>query len=128
MEGDAMPNTLVTAVAALPVMFLTWVTFIFIGKPIQDAATKRIEALDAAEQNWMAGARADQGRIEAARAALRDAGSKLRSVSRGHPWSVGLYCRLFGYDFEMAELALINLHNIVGRPGHDHEERQLVRD
>jgi hypothetical protein len=52
-----------------------------LGKPIVDARDKRLKALQAAEQN----------RIVAARTALNDAASALRSISRGQ-WPVWPYC------------------------------------
>ena len=88
----------------------------------------RIKAIHAAEQNAWVGSGASDQRIEAARAALNDAASGLRSISRGHSWPVRLYCLFFNVDLEMAANALIALHNIAGDSGYNSEARQFIVD
>jgi hypothetical protein len=75
----------------------------WIGKPIADARDKRLKALQAAEQHSTVGGAASDQRVEEAKAALNDAASGLRSISRGQ-WQVRLYCWFVRYDLE-AEIA-----------------------
>jgi hypothetical protein len=73
-------SMLLGAIGAVLVWFITnWV-----GKPIVDVRDKRIKALQAAEQNAYVGASAGNKRITEASAALSEAASGLRSISRGH--------------------------------------------
>src|SRR5947209_2434089 len=88
------------AIGAVLVWFITnWV-----GKPIVDVKDKRIKALQAAEQNAYVGYGASNQRVREARAALNEAASGLRSISRGHGWPVRLYCRFAQYDLEAAAM------------------------
>src|SRR5215468_5449930 len=108
-------SILLGAIGAVLVWFITnWV-----GKPIVDVRDKRIKALQAAEQNAYVGASAGNKRITEASAALSEAASGLRSISRGHGWPVRLYCRFAGYDLEEAASWLITLHNWTGEFGYD---------
>jgi hypothetical protein len=63
---------------------LVWFITNWVGKPIVDLRDKRIKALQAAEQNAHVGYGASKERIKEARAALNEAASGLRSISRGH--------------------------------------------
>jgi hypothetical protein len=110
------------------VALLTWFAAHWIGKPIVEAREMRIKALQAAEQNARVGVAAGDERITTARAALNDAASGLRSISRGHSWPVRLYCLFARIDLEMAASALITLHNRAGDYGYDNERRQFVLD
>jgi len=107
---------------------LGWLATNWIGKPISDARDKRIKALQAVEQNSFVGGAARDERIREARAALNEAASSLRSISRGHGWPVRLYCRFARYDQEAAANCLITLHNMTGQYGYDDKERQLQVD
>ena len=103
-------SILLGAIGAVPGWFIAnWV-----GKPILDVREKRIKALQAAEQNAHVGFEASNERIREARAALNEAASSLRSISRGYGWPVRLYCWLAGYDLEAAANQLIALHNMAG--------------
>ena len=62
---------------------LAWLATNWVGKPIVDAQDKRLKALQAAEQNTYVGGTASDERRVAARAALNEAASALRSISRG---------------------------------------------
>jgi hypothetical protein len=108
-------------------VILSWIggALAWVRKPVEGARDK---ALQAAEQYSHVGAAAGAGSIEAARAALNDAASALRSISRGHPWRVRLYCWCVRYDLEAAASALIRLHNRIGDRGYDNKDRQFVRD
>jgi hypothetical protein len=106
---------------------LAWLAANWIGKPIVEARDKRVKALHAAEQNSFVGSSAGDARIATARAALSDAASGLRSISRSH-WPVRLYFRTAHIDPEAAANALIGLHNMTGEAGYDDETRQLLRD
>jgi hypothetical protein len=99
----------------------------WIGKPIADARDKRLKALQAAEQHSTVGGAASDQRVEEAKAALNDAASGLRSISRGQ-WQVRLYCWFVRYDLEAAADALIKLHNMTGKHHYDDQERQFVLD
>ena len=105
---------------------LVWYVTNWIGKPIIDVRDKRIKALQAAEQNAYVGCSAGDERVTEARAALNEAASGLRSVSRGYGWPVRLYCRLARYDLEAAANWLINLHNWTGKIGYDDEARHQM--
>jgi hypothetical protein len=107
---------------------LAWLATNWIGEPISAARNKRIKALQAAEQNSHIGGAAGAERIAAAKAALNDAASALRSISRGHQWPVRLYCRFVRYDLEAAASGLIRLHNMTGDHGYDDKARQLALD
>jgi hypothetical protein len=107
---------------------LAWLATDWIRKPISDARDKRIKALQAAEGNAHVGGAATAERITAARAALNGAASALRSIARGHPWPVRVYCWFFRYDLEAAAFALISLHNMTGHSEYDRARRQLVLD
>ena len=113
---------LLGAIGGLLVWFITnWV-----GKPIVDVRDKRIKALHAAEQNAHVGYGASNERVTEARAALNEAASGLRSISRGYGWPVRLYCRLARYDLEAAANWLITLHNMAGEPGYDDKARRQI--
>jgi hypothetical protein len=71
---------------------LAWFITNWVGKPIVDVRDKRIKALQAAEQNAYVGYAESGERVKAARAALNEGASALRSISRGHDWPVRLYC------------------------------------
>jgi len=86
---------------------LAWFITNWVGKPIVDVRDKRIKALQAAEQNAYVGYAATGERVKAAKAALSEAASSLRSISRGHGWPVRLYCRFARYDLEAAANSLI---------------------
>jgi hypothetical protein len=105
---------------------LAWFAANWVGKPILDARDKRLKALKAAERNAYVGYGARDERIVEARAALNDAVSDLRSISRGQ-WPVRLYCRRAGYDPETAASVLVSLHNMTGNPCDD-ESRKLILD
>jgi len=106
---------------------LVWIITNWVGKPIVDVRDKRIKALQAAVQNAHVGYTASDKRIVDARAALSEAASSLRSISRGHGWPVRLYCRFARYDLEAAANCLIALHNWTGSP-QDDEPRQIALD
>jgi hypothetical protein len=111
------------AIGAVLVWFITnWV-----GKPIIDLRDRRIKALHAAEENAHVGYGASKERIKEARAALNEAASGLRSISRGYGWPVRLYCRLARYDLLAAANWLIALHNWAGSY-EDKEWRQIALD
>jgi len=117
-------SILLGAIGALLVWFITnWV-----GKPIVDIRDKRIKALQAAEQNANVGFSAGDKRVTEARAALSEAASGLRSISRGHGLPVRLYCWFEGYDLEAAADWLITLHNWTGEIGQGDKARQIVVD
>jgi hypothetical protein len=105
---------------------LVWFITNWIGKPIVDVRDRRIKALHAAEQNAHVGFAAGDERIREARAALNEAASGLRSISRGHGWPVRLYCWLSRYNLEAAANWLITLHNWAGDFGYDDERRQIA--
>jgi len=107
---------------------LVWFITNWVGKPIVDVRDKRIKALQAAEQNAHIGFPASKERITEARAALGEAASGLRSISRGHGWPVRLYCRFARYDLEEAASWLITLHNWTGEIGYDDKTRQIALD
>jgi hypothetical protein len=107
------------AIGAVLVWFITnWV-----GKPIVDLRDKRIKALQAAEQNAHVGYSSGT-RVTEAKAALSEAASGLRSISRGHGWPVRLYCRLAQY--EAAANWLITLNNWAGDMIYDDKERRQI--
>jgi hypothetical protein len=108
-----------TAIAGV----LAW----WIGKPIADARDKRLKALQAAKQHSTVGGAASDQRVEEAKAALNDAASGLRSISRGQ-WQVRLYCWFVRYDLEAAADALIRLHNMTGDHGYRDKDRQFELD
>jgi hypothetical protein len=116
-------SILSTAIVAV----LAWLAANWVGKPIVDARDKCLKALKAAERNAYVGGAARDERIVEARAALNDAVSDLRSISRGQ-WQVRLYCRLAGYDLETAASVLVTLHNRIGNYGYDDERRKLILD
>ena len=105
-------NLIVAAIAGV----LGWLAHGWISSPISDVREKRMKALKAAEENAYVGYNASDARIAAARAALNDAVSALRSTSRGQPWPGRLYCRLCRYDLETAAGWLIMLQNMAGVP------------
>jgi hypothetical protein len=106
---------------------LVWFITNWVGKPIIDIRDRRIKALHAAEENAHVGYGASNERIKEARAALNEAASGLRSISRGYGWPVRLYCRLARYDLEAATNWLIALHNWAGSY-EDKEWRQIALD
>jgi hypothetical protein len=116
------------AISGVILGVLAWFATNWIGKPISDVRDKRLKALQAAEQNWRIGGRSSVERTVEGRAALNEAASALRSISRGHAWSARLYCRIARYDLEAAAYALISLHNKTGRHEYDDKTRKLVLD
>jgi hypothetical protein len=115
-----------TVILSVAAGVLAWFATNWVGKPILDARDKRLKALQAAEQNTHVGRAARDERRREARAALNEAASALRSISRGQ-WPVRLYCWFARYDLEAAAAALVHLHNITGSDFHD-EARPFVRD
>jgi len=109
-------------------LVVVWVITNWVGKPIVDVREKRIKALQAAEQNAHVGYGALNERTREARAALNEAASSLRSISRGHGWPVQLYCRFARYDMEAAANQLIRLHNMTGEFVGDDKARQIALD
>jgi len=107
---------------------LGWLAKDWVGKPIVDVRDKRIKAIQAAVQNAHVGYGVINERVREARAALNEAASGLRSISRGYGWPVRLYCRFARYDLEAAANCLIALHNMAGEPGYDDEARQIHLD
>ena len=105
---------------------LAWLATNWVGKPIVDARDKRLKALQAAEQNTYVGDTASDERRVVARAALNEAASALRSISRGQ-WPVRLYCCFARYDLEAAAAAIVHLHNMTGL-NFDNEARAFFRD
>ena len=122
-----VPHQVVTVILSAAAGVLAWLATNWVGKPIVDARDKRLKALQAAEQNTFVGGGASDERRGAARAALNEAASALRSISRGQ-WQVRLYCWIARYDLEAAAAALIHLHNITGHEYFNNEARSLVRD
>jgi hypothetical protein len=107
---------------------LGWLANNWIGKPISDVRDKRLKALQAVEQNAYVTGSASDKRVTEARAALNEAASGLRSISRGHGRPVRLYCRLARYDLEAAASWLITLHNLTGQFGYDDETHRNALD
>jgi hypothetical protein len=107
---------------------LAWFGTNWVGKPIVDVRDKRIKALQAAEQHAHVGYGSSVERIIEAKAALNEAASGLRSISRGHGWPVRLYCWLARYDLEAAASWLIALHNWTGQLLGDDKARQIALD
>ena len=107
---------------------LVWFITNWVGKPIIDVRDKRIKVLQAADQNAYVYFTASSERITEARAALSEAASSLRSISRGHGWPVRLYRRLARYDLKGAASWLITLHNWAGLNGVYEEPRQVAVD
>jgi hypothetical protein len=113
-----VPHQVVTIILSVAAGVLAWLATNWVGKPIVDARDKRLKALQAAEQNAHVGGMASDERRVAARAALNETASALRSISRGQ-WPVRLYCWFARYDLEAAAAALVHLHNITGSDFHD---------
>jgi hypothetical protein len=124
MHANNWISILLGAIGAV----LTWFITNWVGSPIVDVRDKRIKALQAAEQNAYVGGGASEKRITEARAALNEAASGLRSISRGHGWPVRLYCRFARYDLEAAASWLITLHNWAGNIVYNDKERQIIVD
>jgi hypothetical protein len=123
-----LANNWITILVGAIGAVLAWFITNWIGKPIIDVRDKRIKALHAADQHAHVWFTASIERIMEARAALNEAASGLRSVSRGHGWPVRLYCRLAGYDLEAAADWLITLRNWAGVNGVYEEPRQVAVD
>ena len=121
-----LANNWITILVGAIGAVLAWFITNWIGKPIIDVRDKRIKALHAAEQNAHVGYGASNERVTEARAALNEAASGLRSISRGYGWPVRLYCRLARYDLEAAANWLITLHNMAGEPGYDDKARRQI--
>jgi hypothetical protein len=119
-------DKVLTVILAGAAGVLAWFAANWVGKPIADARDKCLKALKVAEQNAHVGYLASAERIVEARAALNDAVSDLRSISRGQSWPVRLYCWFVGYDLETAARALIGLHRMIGH--YDDEGRQFFDD
>jgi hypothetical protein len=122
-----VPHPAVTVILSVAAGALAWLATNLVGKPIVDARDKRLNALQVAEQNAYVGGGASDERRVAARAALGEAASALRSISRGQ-WPVRLYCRFARYDLEAAAAALVHLHNITGVAHFHDEARPFFRD
>jgi ribosomal protein S12 methylthiotransferase accessory factor YcaO len=84
-----VPDQVVTVVLSAAAGVLAWLATNWVGKPIVNGRDKRLKALQAAEQNAFVGSGASDERRRAAKAALNEAASALRSISRGQ-WPVRL--------------------------------------
>jgi hypothetical protein len=105
----------------------TWILSSFVGKPILDVEAKRTAAMTMAERySYMAEPhdQAQEDRVRAARAALRDAATELRAIERGQSQLVRLYCRWCGYDLSQAFLAMNGLRHMSGSPRYDDSTRK----
>jgi hypothetical protein len=97
----------------------TWILSNFVGKPILEIESKRTEAIKIAERyTYMAEPddQAQEDRVRAGRAAIRDAGTELRALARGQSQLAQLYCRWCSYDLEQAVLAMNGLRQMAGAP------------
>jgi hypothetical protein len=103
MQVMDIPHQVLTSILSGAIAgVLAWLATNWIGKPIADVRDKCLKALQAAEQNAYVDGSARSERVEPARAALNDAASALRSISRGHAWPVRLYCR-FGVTWKQPQ-------------------------
>jgi hypothetical protein len=102
------------ALAAIPATFLAWLAYNWAGKPVLDVRSARLDALKAAELYGFIGYGHGDEETNKAKAALNEAATELRSLSRGQPWAAKLYCHPLGYDLELAGSSLVGLAGLTG--------------
>jgi hypothetical protein len=105
----------------------TWVLSSFVGKPVLDIETKRTEAMKIAERFTYVAEPHDQAqedRVIAARAALRDTATELLAIERGQSQLVRAYCKWCGYDLVQAFLAINGLRLMAGSPHYGNSTRK----
>lgn len=107
-------SIMIGALAVVPVTFLAWLAYNWAGKPILDVRSARLDALKAADLYGFTGYGHGDEETNKAKAALNEAATILRSLSRGQPWTAKVYCRVLGYDLEFAGSVLIGLAGLVG--------------
>jgi hypothetical protein len=91
-----------------------WYVHNWIARPTLQARDRRLQALDAVENNGLAGGTAPQHRIREAREALNAAASGLRTIARGHGLPTRIFCLAYRCNFELATSAIVNLRNMTG--------------
>lgn len=96
---------IIGALAAAP----TWIALNWMGKPILDLRSARLEAIKAADSYGFIGFGSKEDEVNKARSALSDAASSLRALSRGQPWTARLYCHFLGYHLELSASVLLGL-------------------
>lgn len=87
----------------------TWIAVNWMGKPILDLRSARLEAIKAADGYGFIGFGFKADEVNKARSALSDAANSLRALSRGQPWTARLYCRCLSYHLELAASVLLGL-------------------
>jgi hypothetical protein len=107
-------SVIIGALAVVPVTFLAWLAYNWAGKPIVDVRSARPDALKAAELYRFTGYGHGDEETNRAKAGLNEAATGLRSLGRGQPWTAKLYCRMLGYDLELAGSVLIGLAGLAG--------------
>jgi hypothetical protein len=124
-----MSNIIIGALAAAPVAFLAWITYNWIGKPVLDVRSARIDALKEAEFYGFVGYGYEEDEINTARSALSNAAMSLRALSRGQPWTARFYCHVLHCDFELSASVLLGLVGLSGAHlSHDNTSRRDAVD
>lgn len=109
-----MVNIIVGAITGISGSLLAWLAFNWIGKPVLDVRSKRLETLQVIELHGYTGYGSSEANVNASKAALSDIAMYLRSFARAQPWTARLYCRVLHYDMEFAASAIIGLADLVG--------------
>jgi hypothetical protein len=84
----------------------TWFSVNFVGKPILAIREKRREALQIAERYAFVRPWSSDDLQRPALKSLYDVGTSLRAYSREASVATRAYCRLMGYDLDMAARCL----------------------
>ena len=107
-----MTTIIISAVAGIAAWFATN----FLGRPILDLRECRLNALKIAERYSGVSLASSAGLRGTALTAYVDAGNAFLAYSREGSIAVRLWCRVFGYDLEIAALCLFGLAD--GPRGH----------
>jgi hypothetical protein len=123
-----VPSQIITLAFGAIAATLVWYAHNWIARPTLQARDRRLQALDAVENNGLAGGTAPQHRIREARDALNAAASGLRAIARGHHWPTRIFCFAYRCDLELATSAIVNLHNMTGNIYASNDARHLNID
>lgn len=106
-----------TWLGAVPIGVTGWFAVNFIAKPILEVRDLRRQAFNVIEKYVFVGMprdEKDEDRVQNAHDALSSVGVSLRAFGRSYTFIGHMYCRICGYNLEMAACALFGLAQMAG--------------
>ncbi len=103
---------MIAMIASSAAAIAAWFAVNFLGKPILAIREKRLQAIEAADRYFSVSFHSSDELRTTALKSLNEIGSTLRAYNREASIATRLWCRIFGYDLELAARCLFGLAEV----------------